>query len=104
MTVKEKQPINKFSEKREQDLKQYAKLKQKFMLNKWCAYHGKPCLSIDIHHQMGRSGFADDQQIPLLLDVRYWIPVCRQAHDWITEHSKEAIEQGFSYSRITRTI
>lgn len=101
MKVKEKKPINKVSEKRGKELNQYAQLKAKFMLGRWCAYHGKPCLPQDIHHQMGRVGFADDKEIPLLLDTRYWIPVCRQAHDWITKHSKEAIEQGYSFSRIS---
>lgn len=95
------QPIAKVSEKRGKELQQYAKLRQKFLLNKWCAYHGKPCLPTDVHHQMGRVGFADDKEIPLLLDVRYWIPVCRAAHNWITEHSKEAVEQGYSFSRLT---
>lgn len=101
MTVKQRTPINKVSEKRGKELNQYATLKAKFILNKWCVYHGKPCLPVDIHHQMGRVGFADDKEIPLLLDTRYWIPVCRIAHNWITEHSKEAIEQGYSYSRLS---
>lgn len=102
MQVKDKTQINKVSEKRGKELNQYATLKAKFMLNLWCAYHGKPCLPTDVHHQMGKVGFADDKEIPLLLDTRYWIPVCRVAHDWITEHSKEAIEQGYSYSRISK--
>jgi hypothetical protein len=100
MTVKEKKPINKVSEKRKPQLKEYAALREKFLLNKWCAYHGRPCLPTQIHHQMGRVGFADEKGIPLLLDVRYWIPVCQDAHQWITEHSKEAIEQGYSFHRI----
>lgn len=100
MTVKEAKPLNKVSDKRGTELRKYALQKKQFMLNKWCAYHGKPCLPVDIHHQMGRVGFADEKEIPLLLDVRYWIPVCRQAHEWIEQHSKEAKEQGFSFSRI----
>lgn len=104
MTVKDKTPIAKASEKRGKELNQYAILRKKFLLNKWCAYHGRPCLPTEIHHQMGRVGFADDKEIPLLLDVRYWIPVCREAHEWITKNSKEAIEQGYSYSRISKTI
>jgi ribosomal protein L37E len=100
MTVKEKKPINKVSDKRKPQLKEYAALREKFLLNKWCAYHGRPCLPTQIHHQMGRVGFADEKEIPLLLDVRYWIPVCQDAHQWITEHSKEAIEQGYSFNRI----
>lgn len=102
MTLKQRTPISKVSDKRGKELNQYATLKAKFILNKWCAYHGKPCLPVDIHHQMGRVGFADEKEIPLLLDVRYWIPVCREAHNWITEHSKEAIEQGYSFSRLSK--
>lgn len=102
MTVRQRTPINKVSEKRGKELNQYATLKAKFILNKWCAYHGKPCLPVDIHHQMGRIGFADDKEIPLLLDTRYWIPVCRIAHNWITEHSTEAIELGYSFSRLSK--
>jgi hypothetical protein len=100
ITVKEKKPLNKVSEKRKPQLKEYAALREKFLLNKWCAYHGRPCLPTQVHHQMGRVGFADEKEIPLLLDVRYWIPVCQDAHQWITEHSKEAIEQGYSFHRI----
>lgn len=94
-------PIAKVSEKQGKLLKHYAKIRQKFLLNKWCAYHGKPCLPTDIHHAMGRVGFADDQEIPLLVDVRYFVPVCREAHRWIEEHPKEAKEQGYSESRLT---
>ena len=99
MKLNTPKPIKKVSNKRGKELEQYAKLRDKFLLNKWCAYHGNPCIPTDVHHQKGRVGFADDKQIPLLIDKRYWIPVCRQAHYWITEHSKEAIEQGYSYPR-----
>jgi hypothetical protein len=98
---KEPTPIKKVSEKQSKLLTQYAKIRQKFLLNKWCAYHGKPCLPTDIHHAMGRIGFADDKEIPLLLDTRYFVPLCRDAHRWIEEHPKEAKEQGYSYSRLT---
>lgn len=93
-------PIAKVSEKQGKLLKHYAKIRQKFLLNKWCAYHGKPCLPTDIHHAMGRVGFADDQEIPLLVDVRYFVPVCREAHLWIEEHPKQAKERGYSESRL----
>jgi hypothetical protein len=95
-------PIKKVSDIQSKLLAQYAVLKKKFILKKWCAYHGKPCLPTDIHHQLGREGSADDKEIPLLLDTRYWIPVCREAHTWITDNSKEAIEQGYSFSRLTK--
>jgi hypothetical protein len=104
MVIKDKVPVNKVSYKRGKELNQYAALKKKFMLNRWCAYHGRPCLPTDIHHQMGRVGFADEKEILLLLDTRYWIPVCRLAHEWITQNSKEAIEQGYSFSRISKSV
>lgn len=37
-----------------------------------CAF-GK---TIDVHHSRGKLG-------PLLIDQRFWIPVCRTCHDWI---------------------
>jgi hypothetical protein len=93
-------PIAKQSAIKQKELQTYAMVKKKVLLNRWCAYHGHPCIPTDVHHQMGREGFADDKGIPLLVDMRYLIPVCREAHNWITEHSKEAIEQGYSYKRI----
>jgi hypothetical protein len=35
-----------------------------------------PHLCDDVHHQRGKLG-------PLLMDERFWIPTCRQLHDWI---------------------
>lgn len=42
----------------------------------------------DCHHIRGRNG-------DLLLDERYWLPVCRQCHDFIGEHGKIARNLGF---------
>jgi ribosomal protein L37E len=98
-----KKPLKKVSDKKQNDIDQYAVLRQAFLLRKWCAVHGKPCLPDQVHHQKGKVGFCDDiardKGIPALLDIRYWIPVCHEAHDWITEHSNEAIEQGISFKR-----
>jgi hypothetical protein len=101
VTVKDAEPIQKVSEKQKKLLSQYATLKKKFMLGTWCAYHGKPCLPTDIHHAKGRIGFADDQEIPLLIDVRYFVPLCREAHKFIEENPKYAKENGYSESRLT---
>jgi hypothetical protein len=99
----EKKPPKKTSAKKQNEIDQYAVLRQAFLLRKWCAVHGKPCLPTDVHHQMGKVGFCDEiameKGIPALIDIRYWIPVCRLAHDWITEHSNEAIEKGYSLKR-----
>lgn len=42
----------------------------------------------DVHHKMGCEG-------DLLLDERYWMPVCRWCHDWIEDHGREARDLGF---------
>jgi hypothetical protein len=99
---KDKAPIEKVSVKMGKQLTQYAALKKKFMLGRWCAYHGKPCLPTDVHHSKGRTGFADDKEIPLLLDVRYWIAVCSEAHKYIEMNPVFAKENGYSESRLTK--
>ncbi len=37
----------------------------------------------DVHHTRGRSG-------SLLLDERFWRPVCRKCHDWIAAEPEAA--------------
>lgn len=49
--------------------------------------------STDVHHKKGRIG-------ELLLNILYWLSVCRACHDWIETHPKEAVELGFSIKRI----
>lgn len=41
----------------------------------------------DLHHKRGRIK-------GLLLDKRFWIPVCRDCHDWIHQHPKLARSYG----------
>lgn len=98
-----KTPIKKMSDKKRNEVDQYIPLRDAFLLRKWCKVHGKPCIPTQVHHMKGKVGFADDEarekNIPLLIDIRFWIPVCQVAHDWITEHSSEAIEQGYSILR-----
>lgn len=48
----------------------------------------------EIHHQKGRIE-------QLLTDVRYFLPVCRNCHDWIEMNSAKAKELGLSISRLT---
>lgn len=72
---------------------EYAKRKRKFLSeNKACFCFGKlgvVCSKIatDVHHRNGRRG-------AMLIDVRYWIPVCRTAHNWIHGNIQSARELG----------
>lgn len=58
----------------------------------------------DIHHQMGRIGFADkwarDHDISLLIDARFFLAVSRPDHRWIEAHPLEAKKLGYSLSRL----
>jgi hypothetical protein len=98
-TLKEKKPINKVSDKRGSELKQYAAIRQKFLLNKWCQLHGRNCIPSEIHHAKGRVG-VNENGLPMLLDVRYFVPLCREAHKFIEENPKFAKDNGYSESRI----
>ncbi len=98
-----KSPIKKMSDKKKTQVEQYSVLREAFLLRKWCAVHGNPCIPTQVHHQKGREGFCDDiarfKGIPALLDIRYWIPVCHEAHEEITKNSAWAEEKGFSVKR-----
>jgi len=52
---------------------------------------GCQCHATEVHHKKGRGVFY--------LVVSTWLAVCWKCHQWITEHSKEAIELGLSESR-----
>jgi len=56
-----------------------------------CSMHGN-CHATQIHHQRGRSG-------TLLLDERFWKPVCAAAHALIQEHPDIARRTGLLCQR-----
>jgi hypothetical protein len=47
---------------------------------------------------------AAELEIPLTLDERFWKPLCINAHAYVTEHSKWACENGYSFLRITDPV
>jgi hypothetical protein len=74
--------------------KEYLKLKARFL-----ARCGNTCPVMnymlglqrsvsDVHHTRGRAG-------TLLIDMRYWIPVSREAHNWIHENPDKASQHHF---------
>lgn len=93
-------PIAQISARRAKENQIYTQNRKKILLNSWCAYHGKPCLPTEIHHVRGRVGVNENGE-PILYDVRYMLPVCRDAHDYIESHPKEAKDKGWSESRLT---
>lgn len=80
---------------------------------------GKKCVAnfihdcsdqITCHHQHGRSddAFHDEWAaqigIVLTLDERFWLPLCLDAHRYITDHPDFAREHGYSYSRLVDMV
>lgn len=75
------------SKKRSRESRVYARLKAQFMAeHPRCVVHpDRP--SVDVHHTFGRAGAN-------LLDVRTWLPVSREAHDYINAHPQKARARG----------
>jgi len=91
--------ISPISEKRKAQLLDYKVLRKDFLVQyPTCAAKILGCLreATEIHHMKGREN-------NLLNETQYWLPICRSCHTWITEHSKEAIERGWSISRLNKT-
>lgn len=87
--------------KRAKDEREYLKRRKPFLEDKWC----KVCLDGDtpfglvwnraeqVHHMRGRIG-------ALLLDERFWLPVCAAHHHKITTEPTWAIGSGYSLRRV----
>lgn len=77
---------------------------------------GKKCIAsfkhdcsgnVECHHLHGRSDdrffdeYAEEKGIVLTLDERFWIPLCSNAHRKVTDDSRFAWENGYSFKRVT---
>lgn len=91
--------VKKVSPKREELNKEYFILVEQFKkdnplckanVNEFCTKD-----TDDPHHKRGRGIY--------LLDVSTWLPVCRSCHSFITSNPKEALERGWSESRLAKT-
>lgn len=86
-------PINKAAPKRAAQNAEYTKLRREYLaLYPVCEVEECHEKSSEIHHQAGREGER-------LLDTNFFMAVCRKHHAHFTEHSKDAIEQGYSFKR-----
>lgn len=83
--------IKKESDKRKQQNAEYRRVRLKFIKeNPRCAVTGRE--ATEIHHMKGRIG-------DLLTDTRYFLPVCRDAHQKIELNPEWAKENGYSLNR-----
>lgn len=99
-----KSKINPKSKKRIDIEKEYSKIRKEFLCRKEnliCPVTGHA--ASEIHHKMGRMGYADDwaveNNIPLLIDERFFLAVSRKGHRKIEENPKWAKENGYSLNR-----
>jgi hypothetical protein len=105
--AKDSKPLRKVSENQSKLLAKYNAKRKSWIRGKKCAvYKDKP--AEDVHHMQGRTGYADewarDNETPLLLDERFWLPVSREAHKNITDDSTWAWENGYSFKRVADPI
>lgn len=104
---KDKEPVKKVSENQSKLLAKYNGKRKAWIRGKKCAVY-KDLPAEDVHHMQGRTGYADEwareNDLPLLLDDRFWLPVSREAHKKITDDSKWAWENGYSFKRVTDPI
>lgn len=89
---KSQKPLKKRSDKRKLEEQIYLKLLGPWLKDKICGVRGCGKPATQCHHQKGREG-------KLLLDTKFWLPVCRFHHAWLTEDSAWAIREGYSVSR-----
>lgn len=64
-----------------------------------CAFvaGGYPHMAVEVHHKKGREG-------DLLFDVRFFMPVCREHHNFIHDNPEYAKQRGWIHSRLTKII
>jgi len=60
----------------------------------------------EVHHRMGRVGYADDwareNNIPLIIDKRFFLAVSRAGHERIENNPEWAYEMGYSERRTNK--
>lgn len=79
--------------KRAGQLQEYAKLRKEYLaLYPVCEVEECQAPSTEVHHQRGKEGDR-------LLDTNYFMAVCPECHRKITEHSAQAIQDGYSIKR-----
>lgn len=98
------------AKRRDTDPAIYPEIKRQFLemcirCDLVCPVMGTPItMDSDIHHKMGRIGYADqwarDLDISLLIDVRYFLAVSREGHNKIEKFPNWAKERGYSLDRL----
>lgn len=95
--VKPTHKVTTMSDKRKELQKEYLKLRKEFLrLHPICAEAECKQPAVDIHHSAGKTG-------DMLIDVDFFIPLCRKHHQYYEVRPIEAKEKGISKSRLTKS-
>lgn len=82
--------------------RRYSSISKKFLLDKICPITGQP--ATEVHHKKGREGYADEwariNDIPLLIDERFFLGVSRTGHIKIEANPEWAKQMGYSVDRL----
>lgn len=97
---KKKTKIKKVSDKRKKLNAEYSTLIKVWKEGKFCKRCGNG--DIDVHHSHGKVGKVND--IPLLLYVPYFVPLCRPCHRYIEDHPDYAYANGYSVKRLINKL
>ena len=88
--------------------RKYSQKRRRFLErpeNKYCAVFPR-ALATEVHHKMGRQGYADQwaekNDVPLVVDERHFLAVCRKGHELIEKSPAWAKERGFTVSRLSK--
>ena len=90
------------------DLK-YIAIRTQFLMkpeNRNCPLTGQA--TTEIHHKKGRQHdqyadeWARENNICLLIDVRFFLAVSREGHDWIEANPEKSKDLGYSVSRLEK--
>lgn len=93
LKVKTVKPIRKQNAKRAAEHREYIDKKTKYLeIFPICQAKGCSKPSTDLHHMQGRQGKK-------LTDDTLFLALCRDHHEYYTEHSAEAIADGISLLR-----
>lgn len=89
--------IRRRSKKRAKQEREYKEVREMYLnMNPWCEVKGCHCEATEIHHKKGRIG-------ELLTNTIWFMSVCRSHHNYIENHPNEAKNEGYSYSRLSKT-
>lgn len=78
--------MRQISDKRKKELDVYSVLRKTFLAGKRCPVTGRE--ATEVHH-------TNNREHDRLNDMKYWLAVSREGHEWIHANPKEAREKGW---------